>query len=178
MSETAKLADVVLPAAAGFAETNGVFTNSERRVQRVRKAVEPPGNAKADWEIAQLIANTLGAGWNYENSEQIWNEVRRTSPPHRGISYERIEEVGLQWPCPSEDHPGTPFLHEGEFPTPDGKATFLPVPWRPSAEATDDEYPLLLTTGRRLSTYHTGTQTRRAEAFGTLGINFRAVKPA
>lgn len=168
LSETAQLAHVVLPAAAGFAETDGVFTNSERRVQRVRKAIEPPGHAKADWEIAQLIANALGAGWDYPDSEAVWNEARRTAPPLAGISYARIDDVGLQWPCPSEDHPGTPFLHEGTFPTPDGKATFLPVPWRSSAEATDAEFPLLLTTGRRLSTYHTGTQTRRAEGFTAL----------
>jgi len=163
LTTTARLADVVFPAAASFAEVDGTYANSERRVQRVRKAVEPPGQAKPDWWIVQQVADRMGAGWNYRDAEEIWNEVRVLAPPLTGITYDRIEKEGLQWPCPTTDHPGTKFLHQDGFPI--GKAKLMPVDWLPPAEIADADYPFVLTTGRRLSTYHTGTQTGRAEHF-------------
>ena len=166
LSETARCAHVVFPAAAGFAETDGVFTNSERRVQRVRRAVDPPGEARPDWAIVQAVAQRMGVPWDYRDSQAVWDEMRRVAPPVAGLSYARIADVGLQWPCPAEDHPGTEFLHADGFAG--GRAHLKPIPWRESDELPDPEYPLLLTTGRRLSTYHTGTQTRRAEGFDRL----------
>jgi formate dehydrogenase (NADP+) alpha subunit len=161
LTETAQLADVVLPAAA-CAEKDGTFTNTERRVQRVRKAVEPPGEARADWWIVSEIARRLGAdGFAYEHPGQIMAEVAALTPSYRGISYERLDSGGLQWPCPSSDHPGTPILHGERFATLDGKARLVPLTYKPPAELPDGEYPLLLTTDRSLYHYHTGTMTRR-----------------
>ncbi|HUV14357.1 MAG TPA: molybdopterin-dependent oxidoreductase, partial [Acidobacteriota bacterium] len=165
LTETAHLADVVFPAAC-FAEMDGTFTNTERRVQRVRKAVEPPGQAKADWLILCELAGFMGHPMSYSHPSQIWDEMARATAILEGINYSRIEAVGIQWPCPSPDHPGTKYLHKEEFVT--GKGVFQPVPHVPVAEPTDDKYPLLLTTGRRRVHYHTGTQTRRAEGFDLL----------
>jgi len=168
LTETARLADVVLPAAA-FAEKRGTFTNTERRVQMVRPAVKPPGEAKADWLILQELASRLGMKWHYETPEDIFEEIALLTPSYAGISYRRLEEEGgLQWPCPDSGHPGTPYLHEGKFSR--GKGLFTPVEYRPPAEQPDEQYPLLLTTGRNLFHYHTGTMTRRSN-----GIN--AFKP-
>lgn len=166
LSETAQCAHVVLPAASGFAETDGVFTNSERRVQRVRRAVAPPGDARPDWAIVQAVAQRMGVPWDYPDAEAVWDEMRTVAPSVAGMSYARLDGVGLQWPCPTEDHPGTGYLHADGFSG--GRAHLKPIPWRESHELPDPEYPLLLTTGRRLSTYHTGTQTRRAEGFDRL----------
>lgn len=166
LTDTAKLAHVVLPAAASFAEVDGTYTNSERRVQRVRKAVEPPGEAKPDWWIVCQVANRLGFPMPFRDAEEIWDEVRTLSPVLTGITYSRIEKVGLQWPCPDEDHPGTKFLHQEGFPI--GKAKLARPEWLPPADLTDAEFPFVLTTGRRLSTYHTGTQTGRARHFDRL----------
>jgi len=167
MSETAKLADVVLPA-SGFASDDGTFTNTERRVQRVRKAVPPPGEAKPDWEIGCLIARKMGAkGFEFTHPEQIWNEIASLAPSFSGISYQRLEEeFGLQWPCTSASHPGTCILHTEGFTR--GKGQFIPLSYRPSAELPDNDYPLILTTGRSLYHYHTGTMTRQVPGLNRL----------
>ncbi len=166
MTETAQLADVVLPSAC-FAEKEGTFSNTERRVQRVRKAVEPPGEAKDDWWITWEIARRMGHETDqYMDSQEIFEEIRKVTPSYAGITYERIEVEGLHWPCPTTEHPGTPILHIGQFPK--GRGTFHAIDYIPPAEQTDDEYPLYLTTGRVLYQYHTGTMTRK-----TQGLNER-----
>jgi formate dehydrogenase alpha subunit len=161
LTETAQLADVVLPAAS-FAEKDGTFTNTERRVQRVRKAVEPPGDAKADWEIVCLVAAAMGYPMRYASPAAIMEEIARLTPSYGGISYARLEKGGLQWPCPTPDHPGTPVLHVGKFSR--GPGRFHPVEYVPPDELPDAEYPLVLSTGRRLYHYHTGTMTMRTGA--------------
>jgi predicted molibdopterin-dependent oxidoreductase YjgC len=160
LTETAQLAEVVLPAAS-FAEKEGTFTNTERRVQRVRKAIEPPGEAKPDWLILVELANHLGKPWHYPRGpEEIMEEIAWVTPIYGGISYPRLEETGLQWPCPHPDHPGTPWLHCEKFAC--GKGRFHRVEHHPPAEEPDQEYPLLLTTGRMLYQFHTGTMSRRS----------------
>ena len=160
MTETAALADVVLPAAT-FAEMDGTYTNTERRVQRVRKAVEPPGQARPDADIICDLASRLGYPMSYAHPSEIWDEVARNTPILAGISYERLDrEGGLQWPCPTHDHPGTKFLHEDFFVT--GRGQLALVDHMPPVEQPDGEYPLLLTTGRHRELYHTNTQTSRA----------------
>lgn len=161
LTETAELADVVLPAAS-FAEKDGTFTNTERRVQLVRKAVEPEGEAKADWEIICLLAAALGYSWDYQSPGEIMAEIARLTPSYAGISFSRLEQGSLQWPCPAPDHPGTKFLHEDKFTR--GLGKFQPVEYVPPAELPDAEYPFVLSTGRRLQHYHTGTMTRRTGA--------------
>ncbi len=162
LTETAKLADVVLPAAT-FAEKDGTFTNSERRVQRVRKAIEPVGEARADWEIIADVATAMGYPMHYASAEEIFNEIVSLTPSYAGISYARLEEGGIQWPCPAPDHPGTPYLHKDKFVR--GLGKFSPVEYIPPAEQPDKEYPLVFSTGRRHFHYHTGTMTQRT---GTL----------
>lgn len=157
---TTQFADVVLPGAC-FAEKDGVFTNSDRRVQRVRKAVEPPGEARPDWEILCDLARAAGYDMpRYRSTAEIYAEMASLVPNYAGISHERIDaEGGLQWPCPAPDHPGTPTLHhDGPM---KGKAEFQAVEYRPSDELPDADYPLLLSTGRTLYHYNAGTQTRR-----------------
>lgn len=162
LTKTARLADVVFPAAAGWAETDGTVTSSERRVQRVRKAVEPPGEALDDVRIFFDLAATMGHDWGTPDAEAIWNEVRRLSPMHGGMSYRRIDDMGgIQWPCPDEDHPGTLFLHEWLWDDPMVRdpAPFSPVEWAPPVDPLDDDFPIRLTTGRRLDGYNTGVQS-------------------
>ena len=160
MTETAKFADVVLPAAL-YAEKDGTFTNTERRVQRVRKAVEPPAEARVDWEIICDLANRMGAkGFDYKDAEEIFNEIRDTTPSYRGITYDRIEKHGIQWPCPNTDHPGTKYLHKGTFTR--GKGLMIPVEYEAPAELTCEEYPILLSTGRML--YHYNIMTRHSDS--------------
>ena len=166
MTETARLADVVLPTRC-FAEKDGTFSNTERKVQRVRKAVEPPGEAKYDWKILCDISSRMGYAMSYENSEAIMDEIRNVTPSYAGITYGRIENEGLHWPCPNEEHPGTQILHRDQFTR--GKGLFHAIDYTPPAEKTDDEYPLYLTTGRLLYHYHTGTMTMKTE-----GLNERA----
>jgi len=161
MSETAKLADVILPAAC-FAEKDGTFTNTERRVQRVRKAVSPPGQARADWQIMCDISTAMGYSMHYEHPGEIWDELASGAPILAGISYERIEEQGLQWPCPTADHPGTPFLHGEGFTR--GKGLFHEIDFRPPAEEPDEDYPMILSTGRTLYNYNVGNMTRKTAA--------------
>jgi formate dehydrogenase alpha subunit len=166
MSETTELADVVLPAAS-FAERDGTFTNTERRVQRVRKAIEPVGDSRPDWLITCQIARKMGIkGFEFESSSEIMEEIASLTPAYGGITYERLEQGGLQWPCPTTDHPGTPILHVGIFSR--GKGHFVPLEYKPSAELPDDEYPLLLTTGRNQFHWHTGTMTRRVRGLNNL----------
>lgn len=166
LTETAQMADVVLPSAC-FAEKNGTFTNTERRVQRVRKGVDAPGSAKDDWWITAEISKRMGYPMNYGNSHEIFEEITRVTPSYGGITYDRIARQGLHWPCPVEEHPGTPILHTAQFSR--GKGVFHAIDYIPPAERIDDEYPLYLTTGRLLYQYHTGTMTRK-----TAGLNNRA----
>ena len=168
LSETAQVADVVFPAAS-FAEKNGTFTNTERRVQRVRQVIEPLGDAKPDWWIVCEIAKRMGgSGFDFEGPERIFEEIAAVTPAYGGISYARIEKAGLQWPCPTPDHPGTPYLHKEKFVRPGGKGRFMAVQYRASAELPDAEYPLMLTTDRSLYHYHTGTMTMRVEGLKAL----------
>jgi formate dehydrogenase alpha subunit len=162
MSETAKLADVVLPASS-FAEKDGTFTATDRRIQRVRKAVDPPGEAKADWAIICELAQKMRAkGFDFAAPAEVMDEIAQVTPIYGGVSYERLEEPGfLQWPVPTADHPGTPFLHKDRFSR--GLGRFHPIEFREAAELPDEEYPFLLTTGRLMFHWHTGTMTRRSE---------------
>ena len=166
LTETAQMADVVLPSKC-FAEKDGTFSNTERRVQRVRKAVDPPGNVKDDWKITGDIATRMGYAMSYKDSETIFNELASVTPSYAGISYDRIEDEGLQWPCPTPEHPGTPILHGAQFTR--GKGLFHAIDWNPPAEVADAEYPMYLTTGRVLYHYHTGTMTMKTD-----GLNERS----
>ena len=166
LTETAELADVVLPATA-WGETDGVCTNTERRIQRVRAAVPPPGVAKPDWWIICQIAQRLGfKGFDFNEPKPIFNELCRISPIYAGLDWDRIEEGGYQWPVPYKGHPGTPMLHEEEFVN--GRGIFSNVHYRDPAETISDDFPVWLTTGRRLASYHTRTQTGRAEGIDYL----------
>jgi len=161
LTESGQYADVVLPAFS-FAEKDGTFTNTERRVQRVRKAVPPPGQARDDWQIVCDIATAFGFEMHYENASQIMGEIASVSPIYGGISFERIEKVGLQWPCPDKNHPGMKYLHKDKFTR--GKGKFHPVHFKEPAELPGKEFPFVLSTGRLLYQYHTGTLTRRVPA--------------
>jgi len=166
MSETAQLADVVLPSAS-FAESDGTFTNTDRRVQRVRKAVEPIGKSKPDWQIICEIAQKMGAkGFDFQDPSQIMDEMATLTPSYGGISFKRLENGGIQWPCPDNKHPGTPILHTEKFTR--GKGKFIPLEYRPPAELPDDDYPLLLTTERSRYHFHTGTMTRKVSGLDAL----------
>ncbi len=167
LNETAQLADVVLPAAS-LMEKNGTTVNTERRVQRVRKVIEPVGDAKPDWWIVSAIANEMGAeGFAFNSAEEIFNEIASVTPSYAGITYERLEEGSIQWPCPTEDHPGTPILHTGKFNTPSGKGKLMALEYRPSEECCDFDYPLILTTERNLYQYHS-TMTRYSDGLDLL----------
>jgi formate dehydrogenase alpha subunit len=168
-TETAQLADVVLPGTT-FAEKDGTFTGTDRRIQRIRQAIEPLGEARGDWAIiADLAKRMNGAGngapyggWAYNSPAAVMDELAALTPIYGGSSYERLEEEGfLQWPVPTADHPGTPYLHKGKFSR--GLGRFTAVEFKEPAEAPDDEYPLTLTTGRIMFHYHTGSMTRRSE---------------
>jgi len=161
LTETARLADVVLPAAS-FAETDGTFTNTERRVLLVRAAVPPPGLAREDWRILCSLAERLGLPMRYGDAAEIMDEIATVAPIYGGIRHRRLDPDGLQWPCPADDHPGTPFLHAGTFRR--GLGKFHAVEYRPPAELPDAEYPLCLSTGRILPHFHTGSMSRRAKA--------------
>jgi predicted molibdopterin-dependent oxidoreductase YjgC len=162
LSETAEIADVVLPGAS-YAEKDGTFTATDRRVQLVRQAIAPLGESKPDWEIVGLLAQKMGAdGFDFDSPEDIMREIAELTPIYGGVSYERLEagEV-LHWPCPTAEHPGTPFLHKGRFSR--GLGKFHAIPFKEPAELPDEEYPLTLTTGRIMFHFHTGTMTRRSE---------------
>lgn len=160
LTETAAIADVVLPATC-YAEKDGTFTNSERRVQRVRKAVDQPGQAWEDWKIIDELMRRQGYENHFETPADIMDEMASLTDKYGGISYDRIEEVGLQWPCPTKDHPGTQYLHKDQMTK--GLGSFHGVEYLDPAEVTDEEYPLILTTGRLLYHFHTRTMTAREE---------------
>ena len=161
MTETAKLADVVLPGDS-FAEKDGTFTGTDRRVQRVRKAIEPLGQSKADWEIVCELARTTKAdGFEFTSAAEIMDEIAAVTPIYGGMSYDRLEKLGfLQWPCPEEKHPGTRYLHKGKFSR--GLGHFHAIEYLEPAELPDRKYPYMLTTGRMMFHWHTGTMTRRS----------------
>ena len=165
-NDTTPYADVILPCTC-WSEQDGTFTNSERRVQRVRAAVRPPGECREPWWIFQELARRLGVDLRFESARGAWEEMRSLAAGYAGISWERIDDVGIQWPAPTLQHPGTPFLHAGGNFT-RGRGLFVPATWRPPAEVPDHDYPLVLTTGRRLWHYHTGTQTRNCAGFEAL----------
>jgi formate dehydrogenase alpha subunit len=165
MTETAKLADVVLPSTC-FAEKEGTFTNTERKVLRVRKAIDPPGVAREDYRIICEISEKMGYPMNYADASEVMAEINKLTPSYGGVLYSRIETSGLVWPCPTPDHPGTPVLHTKAFTK--GKGTFFSIEYRAPAELADSEYPTLLTTGRVHQHYHTGTMTRKGSALNRL----------
>ena len=179
LSQTAEFADVVLPAAC-FAEKDGTFTNTERRVQRIRKAVEPPGQAKPDWWITSEIARKMAkAGFDFAGPKQIMEEIASLTPSYHGITYERLERSSLQWPCPDTDHQGTAILHTERFATKSGKAMLVPLVYKPSAEVPDKQYPFILTTDRSIFHFHTGTMTRNVQGMDLLnGQELLDINPA
>jgi len=160
LTETAQYADVVFPACA-FIEKEGTASNTERRVQPMHRVLLPPGEAKDDWWIITQLANRMGAKWNYTKPEDIFEEIRKVTPSYAGITYERIEKELIQWPCPTVEHPGTQFLHKNTFSR--GLGLFTAIDYTPPAEETDPEYPVILTTGRILEHFHTGTMTRNSK---------------
>jgi predicted molibdopterin-dependent oxidoreductase YjgC len=165
MTETAKFANVVLPAAC-YAEKDGTQTSTERRVQKWRKAQDPPGEAKADWQIFCELAKHMGyeKQFPYKSAEEVFNEIAKVTPSYGGMNYARLEKPeALHWPCPTTEHPGTPILHKEKFTHPDGLGIFTPIEWKPPAEVPDKEYPLIMTTGRCIWQWHTGTMTRRSK---------------
>jgi formate dehydrogenase major subunit len=164
LTETAQLAHVVLPATC-FAEKDGTQTSTERRVQKWRKAQDPPGEARADWQIICELGAAMGFAkqFPYKSPEEIFTEVAKVTPSYAGMDYARLEKPeALHWPCPTKEHPGTPILHKEKFSHPDGLGIFTPIEWKPPAEVPDKEYPLLLTTGRCIWHWHTGSMTRRS----------------
>jgi predicted molibdopterin-dependent oxidoreductase YjgC len=176
MSETARLAHVVLPA-AGALEKDGTFTNGERRVQRVRRVVDPPGEARPDWEVICAVSNAMGVPMTYGHPSEIMGEIALLTPPLSGISYERLEEIGLQWPVPDHEHGGTAVLHTQSFPRANGLARFAPVEYLPPGEESDADYPFVLVTGRVLRHYNAGTMTRRTRLAQVVDRDFLEMHP-
>ncbi|NLF47662.1 MAG: formate dehydrogenase subunit alpha [Clostridiales bacterium] len=177
MTETAELADVVLPAAC-YAEKDGTFSNTERRVQKIRKAVDAPQGVLPDWEILAGLLQRLGVPAEYDSAEDIFNEMRKVTPSYAGITYDRMEKLGsLQWPCPDEEHPGTPVLHTAKF-TRGEHALFKPAEYKEPAEQTDSEYNFTFTTGRILFHYHTRTMTGKSDGLNRIaGKSFVEINP-
>ena len=171
LTESARYAHVVLPAAS-YAEKDGTFTNTERRVQRVRQAIPPVGDSKPDWWIVCELAKRMGvAGFDFTGTRQIMEEIASVTPSYGGISHDRVEGEGLQWPCPTPDHPGTKFLHAERFAAPDGKGRFMPLVFDGKPELPDEEYPMLLTTDRSIYHFHTSTMSRRVAGLDALNGN-------
>jgi formate dehydrogenase major subunit len=156
-TQTAKLAQIVLPGTS-FAEKDGTFTNTERRVLLVRQACKPVGESRPDWQIVADLSTRVGYPMHYNSAEEIFEELRKVTPSYAGMSYKRLEAAGLQWPCPTEEHPGTMFLHKDRFSR--GKGMLHAIDYKPPAEEPDAEYPLFLTTGRSFVHYHSGSMTR------------------
>ncbi|PKN31793.1 MAG: formate dehydrogenase subunit alpha, partial [Deltaproteobacteria bacterium HGW-Deltaproteobacteria-20] len=165
LTETARLADVVLPAASAL-EKDGTFTNTDRRVQRVRATVPCPGEALPVWRILNLLGPRLGVPMGYDRPEEIMREIALAAPIYGGIDYRRIRREGLVWPCPDQAHPGTPILHRETFPR--GRGRFIPTHPQAPAEMPDLDYPFVLSTGRVLEHYHTGTMTRKSEGLNRI----------
>jgi formate dehydrogenase major subunit len=165
MTETGQEADVVLPGAC-YAEKDGTQSNTERRVQKWRKAQDPPGDAKLDWQIICDIAKAMGyeKQFSFKSAEEIFEEIRKVTPSYAGITYARLDKAdAVHWPCPTVEHPGTPILHKEKFATADGIGILSPIEFKYPAEVPDAEYPLILSTGRCLWQFHTGSMTRRSE---------------
>jgi predicted molibdopterin-dependent oxidoreductase YjgC len=176
LSETAHYAHLVLPAAAAL-EQDGTFTNAERRIQRVRAAVPPPGEARPDWRAVQDVARALGCAWDYAGPADVMDEIARAAPQlFGGVAYDRLEGDGLQWPCPTGDHPGTPRMHVDGYVR--GRGRLSVVPYRPSPEAQVEGYPLTLVTGRVLDHYNVGTMTRRTPNVALAPADRLALNPA
>ncbi|MBC8387270.1 MAG: formate dehydrogenase subunit alpha [Actinobacteria bacterium] len=173
ITETGEFADVILPSAC-FAEKNGTFTNTERRIQRVRKAVEPPGKAKEDWQIICMLSTALGYPMNYNSPSEIMNEIAETTPTYGGINYERLEKTSLQWPCRYIQSPGTNILHKEFFHREGGKGKFVPVKYSLPAELPDKDYPFILTTGRQLYHFHTRTMSGKVDGLNEIAPIARA----
>ncbi|HEY3425510.1 MAG TPA: formate dehydrogenase subunit alpha, partial [Negativicutes bacterium] len=169
MNKTAQHAHVILPATS-WGEHEGVYSCADRGFQRFHKAVEPKGDVKPDWEIISLVATAMGYPMKYKNTQEIWDEMRGLCPNFAGATYERMEELGsIQWPCPTEGHPGTPYLYKGnKFNTPSGKGQFFATEWRPPKEATSEEYPLVLCTVREVGHYSVRTMTGNCAALQQL----------
>ncbi len=165
LTETAQYADVVLPSCS-FAEKSGHFTNTERRVQRINPAVLPPGEAKEDWAIIQMLANAMGGGWSYQSVADITNEIARVTPQYAGLRWENITVNGVQWPSNKNNPDGTRIMHQTQFTR--GRGQMEAIPFRYAAELPDKEYPLVLTTGRILEQFHTGTMTRKTKGLDNL----------
>jgi formate dehydrogenase alpha subunit len=165
LTETAKMADVVLPSAS-FAEKEGTYANTERKVQRVRKAVESPGEAREDWKIISDLSSRMGYDMDYQSAEAIMEEIAQVTPSYCGINYDRLKNDGIHWPCPNTDHPGTPCLHVDQFTC--GLGVFHALEYKPPAELPDDEYPMYLTTGRVLYQFHTGSMTMKSQGLNDL----------
>jgi len=178
LTETAKYADIVLPSKCSF-EKEGTFTNTERRVQKISKCVEAPGEAKDDWEIIKLLAEKFGYKWNYNNVWDFLKEINNVVPQYKGITPQRVRNgERIQWPCPQEDHPGTETLHIGSFKTKSTKGKFIPVEFKHAYELPDNEYPFVLTKGRIREHYHTRTMTGRAEGISEIvGEDFCLINP-
>ncbi len=166
LTQTARYADVVLPATA-FPEKTGTYTNTDRRVQLGRMALEPPGQARTDWEVVAEMGRRMGYPMEYGSVEEVFEEIRSVTPSMAGITYERLRrEGGINWPCPDEDHPGSPTLFQDEFPS--GKGKLVACEWKPAYEVEDEEYPFVLNTGRMLEHWHTGSMTRRSRALDAM----------
>jgi formate dehydrogenase major subunit len=169
MNKTAQFADVILPATS-WGEHEGVYSSADRGFQRFHKAIEPKGDVKPDWEIISLIATAMGYPMQYNNTEEIWDELRSLCPNYAGVSYQRLEETGgILWPCPTETHPGTPYLYkDNQFQTPSGKGRLYSAEWRPPMEQTDEKYPLVLSTVREVGHYSVRTMTGNCAALQQL----------
>jgi len=169
MNKTAMHADVILPATS-WGEHEGVYSAADRGFQRFRKAIEPKGDVKPDWEIISLVATAMGYPMKYKNTEEIWNEMLGLCPSYAGATYKRLDELGsIQWPCPQENHPGTPYLYKGnKFNTPSGKGRLFAAEWRPPKELPDAEYPLILSTVREVGHYSVRTMTGNCVALQQL----------
>ena len=175
LTETAEFADVVLPAAS-FAEKDGTFTNTERRVQLINKAIEPIGESKPDWQIIMELSNLLGYEEFYNSPSDIMDELAKMTPSYGGMSYKRLREHSLQWPCTNKDHPGTKFLHQNTMAR--GKGLFVPIEYEESKELPDEKYPLILTTGRMLYHYHTRTMTGKIDGLNNIvGSSYIEISP-
>ncbi len=162
LTDTARYADVVLPGSS-FAEKDGTFVNTERRIQRVRKACEPPGKARADLDVLIELSDRVGLPAPFRDAEHVMEEIAAVTPSWAGVTYDRLDFAGLQYPVPDREHPGTPFLFADRFPTADGRATMTPVRYLPPGELPDEEYPFVMGTGRQMVHWHTGTMSRRAK---------------
>jgi predicted molibdopterin-dependent oxidoreductase YjgC len=161
LTETARYADVILPGAS-FAEKDGTFVNTERRIQLAHQAIDPPGKARRDLDILLELSRRMGVPTPFETAAEVMLEIAQVTPSWRGVTHERLEGAGLQYPVPDREHAGTAFLFDDRFPTADGKATLVPVEYAPPAELPDEQFPFIMNTGRQLYHWHTGTMTRRS----------------